>query len=301
MDVCSMPETTWKGEKFDAFLLVVDRESGWMVARPTQNEGLTGDKAAHMLLDGCWGEFGVPHIITSDQGPQFISQWWQTMCARLGIRMAYSHAYHSQANGRAEVASRVIKDILRKLNYDKGQNWVEALPRVLRIQHDMVDPVTGYSPYNAVFGRDRPLAGLPWTPENIVYEAEEFFEHMNDLDNKIAEKLQEAHDKVTERVNANRKARKPISEGDWVWIARPKPIGGVKLMTWWRGPYRVIERQGDASYVVKTPQGEKIPVHATQMKKCTWETLGVPKYKLVYPTDAKTDHEDSDSEMDDSD
>ena len=59
------------GQKFDAFLMCVDRHSGWMVARPTQYEGLTGVKAAHLLLDQCWGELGVPSIITSDQGPNF--------------------------------------------------------------------------------------------------------------------------------------------------------------------------------------------------------------------------------------
>ena len=31
-----------------------------MVARPTLEEGLTGRKAAQLLLDNSWGELGVP-------------------------------------------------------------------------------------------------------------------------------------------------------------------------------------------------------------------------------------------------
>ena len=82
LDVFSMPRVQWQGLEYDCYLLCVDRHSGWMIARPTQKDGLTGEKAAHMLLDGGWGEMGIPSQITSDRGPQFVSQWWATQCAQ---------------------------------------------------------------------------------------------------------------------------------------------------------------------------------------------------------------------------
>ena len=67
--------------------------------------------------EGQWLEtFGIPSVITSDQGSQFVGQWWRTLCARLGIRQAYSQAYRAQANGRAEVAGKTLIGLLRKLN-----------------------------------------------------------------------------------------------------------------------------------------------------------------------------------------
>ena len=36
LDVFSMPRTEWQGETYDAFLMCVDRHSGWMIAKPTQ-------------------------------------------------------------------------------------------------------------------------------------------------------------------------------------------------------------------------------------------------------------------------
>ena len=175
LDVFSMPEVEWEGVTYDAFLLCVDRHSGWTIARPTQKAGLTGEKAAHLLLDSSWGELGVPSVITTDQGAQFTSQWFQTMCGRLGIRLAFSQAHRPQANGRAEVAGRTLQDLLRKIHQDSKANWVEALPRALRIHHDTVDPVMGISPYQAIFGRERPLAGLPWRPELECEDANDFF------------------------------------------------------------------------------------------------------------------------------
>ena len=108
LDVFDMPSTTWLGQSYDCVLLCVDRASGWIVARPTTKLGLTGEKSAHQLLDSSWGELAVPALITSDQGAQFVSQWWRTVCSRLGIRQAYSQARRPQANGRAETAGKTL-------------------------------------------------------------------------------------------------------------------------------------------------------------------------------------------------
>ena len=83
------------------------------------------------------------------------------MCARLGIRQAFSQAHRPQGNGKAEVAGRSLITLLRKLKVGEGANWVEALPRVLRLQHDMVGEA-GLSPHEIVFGRERSLAGVPF-------------------------------------------------------------------------------------------------------------------------------------------
>lgn len=279
LDVFSMPEVEWQGQTYDAFLLCVDRHSGWTIARPTTHTGLTGEKAAHLLLDSGWGEMGIPAVVTSDQGPQFTSQWWRTMCARLGIRGVYSQAHRPQANGRAEVGGRVLQDLLRKMAQKEDLNWVEALPRALRIHHDTVDPVMGITPYQAVFGRERALGGLPWPEERECREAQEFFDHQQEMDRYIAEKINRHHEKLAAKLNAKRLKRPPYEVGAWVWLRRPKMVGGVKLQIWWKGPYQVLRRVGDCSYVLRLPLNETLEVHADQLKACIWEALdsqGVP-------------------------
>ena len=108
LDIFSLPSVTWSGERFDSLLLCVDRLTGWIIARPCQKIGLTAERAAHVLIEEGWDTFGIPAIITREQGPQFTGQWWRTMCARLGIRQAYSQAYRPQANFRAEVAGKSL-------------------------------------------------------------------------------------------------------------------------------------------------------------------------------------------------
>ena len=115
LDVFSMPEVQWDHQTYDCILLCVDRLSGWVLAKPSTKLGLTAKKAAHLMMDGGWEAFGVPTTITSDMGAQFVGQWWKTMCARLGIRQAYSQAHRPQANGRAERAGQQLIELLKKI------------------------------------------------------------------------------------------------------------------------------------------------------------------------------------------
>ncbi len=123
VDIFSLLEVEWEGNTYDAAVLCVDRRSGWMIAQPSQYKGLTAEKCAHLLLDGGWSNFGVPSVVNSDKGPQFLEKWFQTMCARLCIREAFSKAYHLQANWRAEVAGKQLIECLRKIHAEEEFNW----------------------------------------------------------------------------------------------------------------------------------------------------------------------------------
>ena len=96
LDVFSMPEERHEGLRVDALLLCVDRMTGWIVAIPTQKNGLTAEKTVKLLLHK-WLDVGggIPSVITSDQGAQFVGAWFQGMCSRMGILQAYSQAYRA--------------------------------------------------------------------------------------------------------------------------------------------------------------------------------------------------------------
>lgn len=102
IDLFRLPMVRWEGENFDTLAVCVDRHSGWIVAIPCLNKGLTGAKLAKAMIKNQWRPFGIPSKISSDQGSHFTGGWWRTMCATLGIRQAFSQAYHHRANGRAE-------------------------------------------------------------------------------------------------------------------------------------------------------------------------------------------------------
>ena len=156
------------------------------------HKGLTAEKWAHLLLDGGWTRFWVPSTITSDQGPQFVGQWFVTMCSRLGLRELFSQSHYPQANGRAEVAGQQLISLLRKLHAENEINWVEALPRALRHIHDRIVE-GGLSLYQILLGRERPLTGLPYSPEWESQEAQDYFDHIESVDQLVAAHFNKRH------------------------------------------------------------------------------------------------------------
>ena len=60
---------------------------------------------------------------------------------------------------------------------DRLASWVELLPKALPVIHDTPGE-SGLSPYEVVFGRHRPMAGLPYRPLREAQDARVFMERM---------------------------------------------------------------------------------------------------------------------------
>ena len=177
VDLFSMLEVIRRGVLSNCMMVCVDRLSGWMVVNPHEQKGLTTEVAARAMVERWWQPFGIPSVVTSDQGPQFAGAFWRTLCAQLGVQSAFAQASHPQANGRAEVAGKTFKTWLRKISEGEKVCWVELIPHVLRKYHDMPG-VSGLSPYEIVSGRQQPLAGLPYEVPRVCEDAVEFCKRM---------------------------------------------------------------------------------------------------------------------------
>ena len=235
-----------------------------MVATPQQRKGLTAKKVAIDMFRNWWEPFGIPSIITSDRGPQFAAAWWNTLCAQVGVRRAYAQAYHHLANGRAEVAGRELKKILGKMTEEEAANWVEMLPVVRQHMHDVPGP-TGLTPYEIVYGRHRPLKGLPYKPPTEAEDAVRFFERMEKLRARVAEQLNYLHERAASYINRKR-AEKPVyKEGDLVWFLRPHDLS-ANLQSKWIGPCKVLKRVGKGSYTILTKPNVEHHAHDDQLK-----------------------------------
>ena len=264
LDLFDMPLVEYENAVYNIMVVCVDRHSGWMVAVPCKKQGLTGAKVAKLMLSQQWRPFGVPSVVTSDKGSHFVSEWWQTLCALMGIRVAYSQSYFHHTNGRAEKAGQQIIERMRKLQIDTKMTWVELLPQVLDRLHDTPGE-GGLSPYQILFGRNRPLGGLPYQPPHVCEDSVDFFHRMQSVDQDVATKLNNLHGKQMARINASRKGDKHFQVGDTVWYLRP-PDAGNKLDSRWIGPVPIIAREGEHSYVVETKPGHRVKAPGTGLK-----------------------------------
>ena len=228
------------------------------------------------MLKHQWQIFGLPHVITSDQGSHFVSSWFEALAAGLGIRQAFSQAYHHQANGRAEMAGQQLMEKLRKMNADEGVNWVECLPAALKHIHD-TPGVSGLSPYQILFGRERNLPNLPYEAPRDCEDAQAFLSRMGEIDAKVAQALNETHERRAHSENAKRPEAEIFKTGQRVWYRRPEGSGD-KLDSRWLGPALVLCRVAENSYEIQITEDRTIRAHTSFMKPYVTDAfVGQPK------------------------
>ena len=132
-------------------MVMQDHFSKYVVAYVVKDQ--TARTAAEMLRNGCFGLFGAPVYLVSDQGKAFTGHLISNFCELYGVQKLRTLPYHAQTNGQVERMNQTIIRMIGKLEQDKKAHWSEHLPEMLAAYNGTLLAVTGYSPYFLLFGR----------------------------------------------------------------------------------------------------------------------------------------------------
>ena len=64
-------------------------------------------------MHNMWKHHGLPHSITSDQGPQFAAQVMQEINKALSISTKLSTSFHPQTDGQTEIVKKEVQKFLQ--------------------------------------------------------------------------------------------------------------------------------------------------------------------------------------------
>ena len=136
------------------YLVTVDYYSGWFecdVMSSTMSSSIICKLKPH------FARYGIPQVIMSDNGRQFVSAEFERFCREWGIEHVTSSPYHSRSNGMAESAVKAAKRLIMKTNRD-STDLCDALLELRNTPRQG----SGLSPAQAMFGR-RTRSNVPCT------------------------------------------------------------------------------------------------------------------------------------------
>ncbi len=146
MDLVGPLPTSAEGFKY--LFTIVDRSPRWLEAAPLKS--MAAEDCVDALISSWVAMFGVPTIITSDQGRQFTSSLWAGLTKLLGIKHVQTTAYHQQFNGMVERTHGQLKAALRAQL--AGSRRPEHLPWVLLGLHTALKEDSGILAAELVYG-----------------------------------------------------------------------------------------------------------------------------------------------------
>lgn len=98
-----LPKNFWRNQ----FVLVITDLYSMRTSRTTTFH------VAKPFMDHWICPFGIPTYLLSDNGPQFLRKFFQSLSSRLGIKHLTTTLYHPQTNGRGKRFNKIILTRMR--------------------------------------------------------------------------------------------------------------------------------------------------------------------------------------------
>jgi len=131
-------------------LVCTDYFTKWVEAEPLAN--IRDIDAKRFVWKNIVTQFGITHILISDNGLQFDGKTFRSYCYDLGIMNRYSTMAYPQGNGQVEVINKVIVGGLNKRLDDANGKWVEELSHVLWTYWTSPRKSIGETPFSMTYG-----------------------------------------------------------------------------------------------------------------------------------------------------
>lgn len=180
-----------------------------------------------------FSRFGIPEILHSDNGSQFISHEFAKFSSTYKFKHTRSSPYYPKGNGRAEAAVKVIKAIMKKS--------LDVSAALLTYRNT---PQQGhsYSPVQRMMNR-RTRTMLPTSNALLIPELVD----ISRVHQEITVKRQKAKDKYDQQTS---RPHETIPIGSYAY-AKPPPT--KRGSPWTYG--RIIDGDQNRSYTLQTPHG----------------------------------------------
>lgn len=223
-------------------------------------------KAVMKVLVKFFSTFGLPKIVQTDQGTNFMSKVFTQTLQTLGISHRTSSPYHPESQGGLERFHQTLKSMLKKYCWESGNEWDEGVPFVLFAAREITQESLRFSPAELVFGHSvrgplkvfkEQMLGLAENlspTRNVLAYVTHFRDRVQTACAHAKEELSKTQYSMKQRYDQETIPRS-FSAGDQVLVLLPIP--GSALSARFAGPYEVVSKRSETDYVIKTPDRKR--------------------------------------------
>ena len=260
-------------------LMMVDQFTKWVECIPLPSQ--TAEVTSRAAVNEFFSRFGCPLQLMSDQGRNFESKLFTSLCEVLQIHKARTTAFRPAANGQVERFNRTLMDAVRCFIGPLQENWDLHIPQIAGALRSCVNRSTGFTPNQLMLGREVTIPAQLMFP-HPVGKTMDVNEYLNNLTSnmekahEIARKNLQTSSKRTKRNYDLRVLERQYQKGDVVYILDTATIKGrcKKLSSPWKGPAVIIEKLTAYLYRIKLRKAEFVTNH-DRMKPCKARELPV--------------------------
>ncbi|XP_074323623.1 uncharacterized protein LOC141660530 [Apium graveolens] len=230
-------------------------------------------------MDSIVMRFGIPMVLISDNGLQFIGSDFEAYLKELGIKHKKASLAHPQGNEQVEVTNRTILRGLEKRLEESKNNWQDELPKVLWSYWTTSRTGTGETLFKLAYGTEARLPVETGSPFHRVINFDEVsnieglktnLELLDEVRDRAVEKMENYKEKTNLYFAKKAKIRE-YEVGDLVLrdTEASDPTNQGKLQPNWEGPYIVKEVLRPGTYKLNYLSGTEVPNnwHRARLRK----------------------------------
>jgi len=154
MDVTGPYRTTPRGNKY--LLKFIDHFAKYVEAFAIEDQ--TAETCARVYATQIVSRYGTGGQLITDQGPAFMSSFFQETSEVLGIRRSPTTSYHLASNGMLERWHKDLHTAISHYINAENTNWDTTVPFFLMAHRAQPHSVTEYSPFYLLQGREMQLS-----------------------------------------------------------------------------------------------------------------------------------------------
>jgi hypothetical protein len=202
---------------FNTTMVVVDSvtKRGHFIPTHTTVTTLGG---ARLYLQHVWKLHGLPRLMVSDHGPQFVAEFMHELYCLLGIKISASMAYHPQSDGQTERVNQELEQYIRFFVNERQDDWDTLLPLAEFAYNNHTHSTMQHTPFFVDTGRPPHMGFEPHQPPSKVEAVNKFADRMKSTLEEARAALVKSKDDMARYYNQRRTPAPMFEVGDKVFL-----------------------------------------------------------------------------------